>query len=535
MNRAGVERRRRFAAPRIAALWAECSNPPRSGGCRAQKCAQTPGLCLQTPSRIKSRMTSPPKVWDGVLRRLGSETSAVGIEAWIQPLAVQEEPDRLLLLAPSTFHRDRVRTHFASRIGCLAAEVGGRPLAVSVEVSPGAAPLASAPLRCAASAAPEPRAALAAEPSRPSQLVLPATFDTFVTGASNALAREASLAVAQGRQPALFPLFLLGESGIGKSHLARAAVHEARRRGNVRAVYASAERFTSEFTSAIRARQGGEFRRRYRQECDLLVLEDVQFLAAKEATQLELLHTVEHLRLIGARVVLTADRLPRRIPSLSPRLASQMGGGLVAEMELPDRSLRRDILRDKASRGGIALPPDCLELLVDGVRGSVRDLEGALTQLVATASLLRCKIDRALTEAALRKLEGPLREVLSLEAVLDCVGSFFGLTRAQLASRSRAERLRHPRQVAMYLCRRFTDASLSEIGRVLGRNHPAVANAITRVERAILERAPLRYQVEALAARLEGSALQRGATAKGAPGARAVARDRAPRGSDAAR
>ena len=354
-------------------------------------------------------------------------------------------------------------------------------------------------------------------------------------GPANALAREASLAVAQGRQPALFPLFLVGDAGIGKSHLARAVVAEARRKGSVRAVYASAERFTTEFTSAIRARQGGEFRRRYRQECDLLVLEDVQFLGGKEATQLELLHIVEHLRLVGARVVLTGDCLPRRMAGLSPRLLSQMTGGLVAEMELPDRTLRRAILSDKASRGGVALAPDCLEALVDGARGSVRDLEGALTQLVATAALLGRKIDLELTQMALRKHAEPALELHTLDAVLACVGSFFGVTRAQLASRSRSESVRLPRQLAMYLCRRYTDASLSEIGRAFGRNHPAVANAIQRVERGILERAPLRYQVEELAARLEGRGNERRLTPKARPAEREPASDPPPRGNDEAR
>jgi chromosomal replication initiator protein len=191
------------------------------------------------------------------------------------------------------------------------------------------------------------------------------------------------------------------------------------------------------------------------------------------------------------------------------------------------------------------LPPDCPELLVDVVRGSVRDLEGALVQLVASASLLGRKIDRELTEAALRKLGEPAREPQSLDAVIGCVGGFFGVTRVQLASRSRAERLRHPRQLAMYLCRRYTDASLSEIGRVFGRNHPAVANAIQRVERAILERAPLRYQVEELAARIEGRASdrrsapasndRRAAPASPTPAERGPAPGRAPRGSDEAR
>jgi chromosomal replication initiator protein len=367
------------------------------------------------------------------------------------------------------------------------------------------------------------------------QLVLPCTFDTFVTGPSNALAREASLAVARGRQPALFPLCLVGDHGIGKSHLARAVVAEARATPGVRALYASAERFTTEFTSAIRSRHGGEFRRRYRQECDLLVLEDVQFLGGKEATQLELLHIVEHLRLVGARVVLTSDRLPRCIAGLAPRLASQMMGGLVAELEPPDRRLRREILVDKASRGGIHLPADCLELLVDGVRGSVRDLEGALTQLVASASLLGRELDRELTELSLRKHREPARELHTLDSVLARVGGFFGLSRAQLAARTRSARLRVPRQLAMYLARRYTDASLSEIGRALGRNHSAVANAIQNVERAVLERAPVRYQVEELAARIEGRSNERRLTPRARPEGRAGAPAHARPGNDEAR
>lgn len=481
-------------------------------------------------------MTSPPKVWDGVLRRLGSEIPPLTFEAWIRPLTAREEPGRLLLLAPTPFHRERVRSRFLPALREAACALGGA-LEVSVELSPDACAepgesVAPPALRMTAPAPARP----AVEATSPfAQLVLPSTFDTFVTGPSNALAREASLAVARGRQPALFPLCLVGDHGFGKSHLARAVVAEARATPGVRALYASAERFTTEFTSAIRSRHGGEFRRRYRQDCDLLVLEDVQFLGGKEATQLELLHIVEHLRLVGARVVVTSDRLPRRIAGLSPRLASQMTGGLVAELEPPDRTLRRAILADKASRGGIHLPDDCLELLVDGVHGSVRDLEGALTQLVATASLLGRKLDRELTEIALRKHREPARDLHTLDAVITSVGGFFGLSRAQLASRVRSTRLRIPRQLAMYLCRRYTGASLSEIGRALGRNHSAVANAIQNVERAVLERAPVRYQVEELAARIEGRSNERRLTPKARPAVRATAPDPARLGSDGAR
>lgn len=490
-------------------------------------------------------MTSPISLWDGVLRRLGTETAPLALEAWLSPLAAREETDRLVLFAPTAFHRERVRSRFETRIRSLLEEVGGRPVELSIELRPeaGQGGAAAGGFRCAPSLSavpaalpiPERPARLLAAACHAGQLVLPNTFDTFVTGPANALAREASFAIALGRQPGLFPLFLAGESGTGKSHLARAVVTEARRQGVARAIYASAERFTTEFTSAVRARHGGEFRRRYRQECELLVLEDVQFLSGKRQTQLELIHVVEHLRSVGARVLLTGDRLPRHIPDLSPRLASQLAGGLVAELELPDRRLRRDILRDRASRGGVSLPADCLELLVDGVRGSVRDLEGVLTQLVASASLLGRTIDRGLTETALRKVSEPLGSRLDPEAVIACVAAFFGVSRTQLATRSRGGRFGHPRQLAMYLCRRYTDASLSEIGRHFTRGHPAVANAVQKVERAILQRAPLRYQVEELAARLEGRSNERRLTPKAAAAERECAPVPPPRGSDAAR
>jgi chromosomal replication initiator protein len=452
-------------------------------------------------------MNSPPDLWNGVLRRLGADTTPVVLEAWLAPLTVRQDADRLVLLAPTAFHRERVRSRFGERIRCLAEEIVGHPLPLSIELAtgemrPSPAPAVPVPAERVLREAPAP--VMAEADARSTQLILPSTFDTFVTGPANALAREASFALARTPQLAFFPLFLAGESGTGKSHLARAVVAEARRRGVERSIYVSAERFTTDFTGAIRGRHGSAFRRRYRQDCDLLVVEDVQFLAGKRQTQLELFHVVEHLRAVGARVVLTGDQLPRQITDLSPRLASQMAGGLVAELELPDRALRRAILRDRASRGGVALPSDCLEMLVDGVLGSVRDLEGVLTQLVASASLLGRPIDADLTDAALRKVGGPQPAQREPRAVITCVAAFFGVSESQLASRSRSTRYGRPRQLAMYLCRRYTNASLSEIGRYFGRKHASVANAIQKVERDILARAPLRYQVEELAARLEG-------------------------------
>ena len=350
----------------------------------------------------------------------------------------------------------------------------------------------------------------------PAQRSLSHTFETFVVGSCNALAREAALALAHGRQLGVSPLLLCSESGLGKTHLARAVAAEARRGGTERVVYASSESFTSDFLSSIRTQRMAGFKRRFRQECDLLVIEDVQFLSGKKTTQLEFFHTVDHLLSAGVRILLTADRLPRDIGELDGRLRSQMTGGLVAEIEAPDAQVRRQILRAKAAAGGVHIPEPCLDRLVERARGSVRDLEGVLIQLVASAALLKRPIDLELTEAALRKLApSALAHGRPLEpgVVVQVVASYFKTTAQALASRSRRRDLVAPRQLAMYLARRYTTAPLHEIGAALGRDHPAVSHALTTIGRQILERAPLRYQVEALSARLDALGARGAATA----------------------
>lgn len=446
-----------------------------------------------------------------MLRQLGAETSPHAFEAWLQPLEARFESgadgERLHLCCPTAFHRDRVRDRFLAQIVRQAEALHGTPVRVELVVRPplpaaGAAKPAAARSRPAARSAPTPTPVASVAPAVRRQPELPYRFANFVVGPCNALAREASLAIARGRQQSANPLYLASPSGLGKTHLARAISVEAA--GDQKVVYVSAEAFTNDFTRSIRSRQMDGFKRRYRFGCRLLVVEDVQFLQAKKKTQLELFHTLSHLLDAGGRVVLTGDRLPRDIDDLNPRLRSQMTSGLVAEIEAPDAAVRRDILRQRAAAGGVRLPDDCLDLLVASLRGSVRDLEGVLIQLVASASLLKKPIDLALTRDALHKLT-PMRAEHSLAPgdVVDAVAAFFRTTPETLARRSRRRDVLWPRQLAMVLCRRHTDASHAEIARLFGRQHTAVRNAEKVVERAMLEHAPRRYQVEALTARIE--------------------------------
>ncbi len=451
----------------------------------------------------------PPSTpfWDGVLRRLGQDIPAFTLDAWVAPLGVEEHEDRLVLRCPTPFHRDRVRERYLPQIQRRADEAAGKPVEIELRLGAGrnVAPRAT---RRARPPAPEqqPAQPAAAEESKPTNRAsLPFRFDDFVVGPGNALAREACVALARARQPGLNPLYLAAGPGLGKTHLARAAAHEARSSRRARIIYESAETFTSRFMQAIRGRTMPEFKRRYREECDLLVIEDVQFLGSKSATQLELFHTLMHLADAGASVLLTGDRLPRDIDGLDARLRSQITAGLVAEIEPPNAQVRRRILRAKAAAGGIHLPDDCLDLLVDSVRGNVRDLEGVLIQLVATASLLKQPIDLAMTRAALHKLS-PVPETsapLTPEQVIGTVTRFFGTSHAALASRSRRRDVLVPRQLAMYFCRRYTDEPLAVIAGYFDRDHPSVSNAIKAIERRMLERAPLRYQVEEIAKRLD--------------------------------
>jgi chromosomal replication initiator protein len=481
-----------------------------------------PAQTLEILRRTTKLSHSPQQLWDGVLRRLGAEIGSHTLEAWVRPLEPRLEDDRLRLLCPSAFHRERVRTRLLPLIARHYAAERGAPCDVELVVSP---PVPGSALRTpatATAAAPRDEGERAerrapalrlvserAEPETPAaiplQLELPYRFENFVVGRCNALAREAGLAVARGEQRRINPLYVFARAGLGKTHLARAIAVEAMAHAGGRVVYASAEGFTNEFLAAIRGRETTRFKRRYREGVRLLVLDDVQFLRSKRATQLELFHTVAHLIDAGARVVLTGDRMPRDFADFDAGLRSQISSGLVAELEPPDAAVRREILRRKASAGGVRLPDDCLELLVESVRGNVRDLESALIQLVASASLLKRSLDLELTRDALRKFAPALgaAQRLSPREVTDVVAAFFGLRPDALAARTRRRDVLWPRQLAMALCLRHTDAGAAEIARLFGREHTAVRNAARKVERRILERARERYQVEELSSRLD--------------------------------
>jgi chromosomal replication initiator protein len=424
--------------------------------------------------------------WETVRSALENRVGASAYDAWFRTLDGRFENETLVLRCPDRFTRDWLRSRFGRVIEECAASTRGIEYRLAAEPCAGAPPAPPAARPREASDSPEPL------PHAQEHL-----FERFVSGPGSALALEAARAVARGEAGRCNPLFLVGGTGSGKTHLCR-AIHGA---VGSAALYRSSEEFTSEVTDALRSGQMPRIRQRYRRLANMLILEDVQFLAGKRATQAELFHTLDHLMSHGRAVVLSADRQPSELDELDPKLRSRMASGLVARIGPPESQTRRAILRERAARGGVRVPDECLELLAERELASVRDLIAGLNQVVARASLLRAPITPALVAEALDAVDMPGRP-RTLDEIASVVTRAYGLAADALRSRSRKRVVTQPRQVAMYLARRYTAASLADIGRAFGRDHTSVMYAIDVVERRIVERPQLRYELEALAARI---------------------------------
>lgn len=433
--------------------------------------------------------------WEIVRAAVEQRIGGAAFEAWFRTLDGELEGETLVLRCPDRFTRDWLRSRFGRTIE----ECAPAARAIEYRVDPGAS--AAAPRTARSEVTHSPSESLESH-STQEQL-----FERFVAGPGSALALEAARAVARGDAGRCNPLFLVGGTGSGKTHLCR-AIHD--QIGSA-ALYRSSEEFTTEVTEALRAGQMPRIRQRYRRQANVLILEDVQFLAGKRATQVELFHTLDHLIAHGRTVVFSADRSPSELDELDPKLTSRMASGLVARIAPPEAVTRRSILRERASRGGVRVPDECLELLAERELLSVRDLIAGLNQVVARASLLRAPITPELVAQALDAVEMPGR-ARSLDEIVGETARAYGLTPESLRSRSRKQIVVRPRQIAMYLARRYTQASLADIGRAFGRDHTSVMYAIDVVERRIVERPQLRYELEALAARVSGSRPSRSAS-----------------------
>ncbi|MEU6349395.1 chromosomal replication initiator protein DnaA [Streptomyces sp. NPDC047072] len=381
------------------------------------------------------------------------------------------------------------------------------------EPSPGPAHRGGGPMGAAQppTGAPGPLAAQPAPatgPGEPTARLNPKyLFDTFVIGASNRFAHAAAVAVAEAPAKAYNPLFIYGESGLGKTHLLHAIGHYARSLyPGTRVRYVSSEEFTNEFINSIRDGKGDSFRKRYR-EMDILLVDDIQFLADKESTQEEFFHTFNTLHNANKQIVLSSDRPPKQLVTLEDRLRNRFEWGLITDVQPPELETRIAILRKKAVQEQLNAPPEVLEFIASRISRNIRELEGALIRVTAFASLNRQPVDLGLTEIVLKDLipggEDSAPEITST-AIMSATADYFGLTVEDLCGTSRGRALVTARQIAMYLCRELTDLSLPKIGALFGgRDHTTVMHADRKIRNLMAERRSIYNQVTELTNRIK--------------------------------
>jgi chromosomal replication initiator protein len=332
------------------------------------------------------------------------------------------------------------------------------------------------------------------------------TFETFVIGSSNRFAHAAAVAVAESPAKAYNPLFIYAPSGLGKTHLLHAIGHYATMLETAKNVrYVSTEEFTNDFINSVRDDKTNAFQRRYRDDVDILLIDDVQFLENRERTQEEFFHTFNTLHNANKQIVITSDRKPKDLSTLEDRLRTRFEWGLLADIQAPDLETRIAILQKKAAQERLLAPPEVLEFIASRITNSIRELEGALIRVTAFASLNRAMVDLALAEEVLRDFipDGTTPE-LTADQIMDATSEYYGVSMDDLRGQSRSRVLVNARQVAMYLCRELTDLSLPRIGQAFGgRDHTTVMHADRKIRQQMAERRTLFNQIAELTNRIK--------------------------------
>jgi chromosomal replication initiator protein len=448
------------------------------------------------------------QVWQAVLGDLQVQVSLPIYDTWLKTTTIVDFADgRVVVGAPNTFAVEQLRSRFTGLIQRALATILGYEVAVDFAVfgeeedeEPVEAPRRPVGRsRVPGAPAMQPGQQLALEETPAHGLNSEYVFETFIVGKSNQFAHAACLSVANKPGQKFNPLFLYGDVGLGKTHLLHAAGHHARQLfDGFRVLYASSETFTNDVITAILKQRTDELRDRYR-TIDMLLIDDIQFIAGKESTQEEFFHTFNALHQAGKQIIVSSDRPPKQVPTLADRLRSRFEGGLIADVQLPDYEMRIAILRMKAEELNLDLPADVAEYIAQKDQKNIRELEGALNTVVARSQLTGEPMTLALAMEALLE-GGPMRRTrVTRDEVIGAVLRHFGVDRRELAGRSRTKDIVLPRQVAMYLLRAETDASLLEIGSELGgRDHTTVLHGIKQIERSLGSDASLRAQVLAI-------------------------------------
>jgi chromosomal replication initiator protein len=438
------------------------------------------------------RKTRAEQVWQTALGELQMQVTRATFETWVKDTQVLSYEDgEFIVGVHSAFAKDWLENRLLSMIKRTLTKIMGRSVEVSFAVwSPVEEEAAFGPLWKPA----------ARQDKHQKTLDTRYTFDQFVVGPANRLAYAASLAVADNPATAYNPLFIYGGVGLGKTHLLHAIGNQNHRQG-LKVRYVSSERFTNDLINAIRTHATVEFRERYRL-LDVLLIDDIQFIAGKESTQEEFFHTFNTLYAAGRQVVITSDRAPKLILTLEDRLRSRFEGGLIADIQPPPLETRVAILRFKAESQPMPVPDEVLDLIAEQVQSNVRELEGALNRVVAHAALMQLPLTHDMAKTVLESYR-PRKGDFAPQHVIDEVTKFYGIEASDITGRSRNKAVILPRQVCMYLSREETKASLQQIGQALGnRDHTTVLHGYDKIAALIEEDPRLRREVMTVRERL---------------------------------
>ena len=431
-------------------------------------------------------------LWGQCLHLLEQELSDQQLNTWIRPLQVIEDGTMLRLLAPNQFVLDWVKQHFLEQISLITDQlsVNHGDIHLSLEIGSQDKPLSEAPVIQRIEPAAAAPASFFAESSRPTQpntsiehnLNLGYTFDNFVEGKSNQLARAASLQVSENPGDAYNPLFLYGGVGLGKTHLMHAVGNRIRETNpDARIVYLHSERFVSHMIKALQHNTIDQFKQHYR-SLDALLIDDIQFFAGKERSQEEFFHTFNALLEGGRQIIMTCDRYPKEIDGLEERLKSRFGWGLPVCIEPPELETRVAILHKKAEEFGLILPNEVAFFIAKRIRSNIRELEGALRRVMATANFTGKPITLDFAKDTLRDLIALQDKLITIDNIQKTVAEYYKIRNSDLLSNRRSRSITRPRQVAMALSKELTNHSLPEIGAAFGgRDHTTVLHGCRKI------------------------------------------------------
>jgi chromosomal replication initiator protein len=423
-----------------------------------------------------------PTLWNDILGRIETKVNRYSFYTWFKPtVCVSDDGQMLTVKVPNPLFRDWLTKHYSAVLQEALNEVGRPETAISF-VADESVPIPVAAMPIVPEIEPQAGADDGAAAS-PAGLSPRYSFDTFIVGPSNQFAHAACRAVAEAPSRSYNPLYIYGGVGLGKTHLMHAIGHYMlTHTPSAKLTYISSERFMNEMINAVRYDRILDFRERYR-SVDILLVDDVQFLAGKEGTQTEFFHTFNALYDAQKQIVISSDCPPHEIPSLEERLRSRFEWGLIADIQQPDLETKIAILKRKAESEGVALPDNVAIYIASKIKSNIRELEGSLIRLLAYASLTGKDITLPLAQDVLRNILVQDDKAVSIEGIQKFVADYYQLKVADLKSRNNAKSISMPRQIAMYLCKSLTNASLPEIGKSFGgKHHSTVIHSIKKIE-----------------------------------------------------